>query len=66
MSGYYWILDGPSRVYCGMSYTGSSCEDTYLKNEVTRDKSGYYCITSNNWVSCNMIAAHDTCLVEVI
>ena len=19
--GYYWILDGPSRVYCGMNYT---------------------------------------------
>jgi len=24
MSGYYWILNGPSRVYCGMTYTGSS------------------------------------------
>ena len=21
-SGYYWITDGPSRVYCDMSYTG--------------------------------------------
>jgi len=20
MPGYYWILDGPSRVYCGMNY----------------------------------------------
>ena len=25
--GYYWILDGPSNVYRGMNYTGSSCED---------------------------------------
>ena len=21
-SGYYWILDGPRYVYCGMNYTG--------------------------------------------
>ena len=59
MSGYYWILDGPSRVYCGMSYTGSSCEDIYLNNEATRDKSGYYRINSNNWVFCDMSAARD-------
>ena len=26
-SGYYWITS--SRVYCGMNYTGSSCEDIY-------------------------------------
>ena len=28
--GYYWILDGPALVYCGMNYTGSSCEDIYI------------------------------------
>jgi len=28
-SGYYWITDGPTRVYCGMTYTGSSCENIY-------------------------------------
>ena len=27
ISGYYWILDGPRDVYCGMNYTGLSCED---------------------------------------
>ena len=27
--GYYWITS--SRVYCGMNYTGSSCEDIYDK-----------------------------------
>ena len=52
--GYYWILDGPSRVYCGMGYTGSSCEDIYNNNITTRDKSGYYRITNNQWVYCNM------------
>ena len=31
--GYYWILDGPRRVYCGMTYTGSSCEDIYNNNQ---------------------------------
>ena len=56
-SGYYWILDGPTRVYCGMNYTGVSCEDIYLSNEAIRDKSGYYRIISNNsWVFCDMIA----------
>ena len=61
MSGYYWILslDGPSRVYCDMSYTDSSCEDIYLNNEATRDKSGYYRINGNNWVFCDMSAARD-------
>jgi len=31
--GYYWTLheDGPNRVYCGMSYTGSSCVDMDLQ-----------------------------------
>ena len=29
-SGYYWITNGPTRVYCGMTYTGSSCEYIYM------------------------------------
>ena len=53
-SGYYWILDGPRRVYCGMNYTGSSCEDIYNNNPETRDKSGYYRIDDNQWTYCNM------------
>ena len=47
-SGYYWIT---SRVYCGMNYTGSSCEDIY---NITGDKSGYYRISDNKWTYCNM------------
>ena len=54
--GYYWILDGPSRVYCGMNYTGSSCEDIYNNNPETADKSGYYHINDNQWTYCNMTA----------
>ena len=54
-SGYYWITDGPSRVYCGMGYTGSSCEDLYINNVATRDKSGYYRVNIE-WVYCNMTA----------
>ena len=53
-SGYYWILDGPSKVYCGMNYTGSSCEDIYINNPETADKSGYYRINDNQWTFCNM------------
>ena len=37
MSGYYWILDGPSKVYCGLNYTGPTCEDIYLNNKATHD-----------------------------
>ena len=55
-SGYYWITDDPSRVYCGMTYTGSSCEDIYNNNPETVDKSGYYHINNNQWTYCNMIA----------
>ena len=55
-SGYYWILDGPSRVYCGMNYTGSSCEDIYNNNPETVDKSGYYRINESQWTYCNMTA----------
>ena len=52
--GYYWILDGPIRVYCGMTYTGSSCEDIYNGNAEIRDKSGYYHINDTQWTYCNM------------
>ena len=55
-SGYYWITDGPSRVYCGMNYTGSSCEDIYDNNPETGDKLGYYRINDNQWTYCNMTA----------
>ena len=55
-SGYYWITDGPSRVYCGMNYTGSSCEDIYNNNPEVCDKSGYYHINENQWTYCNMTA----------
>ena len=55
-SGYYWITDGPSRVYCGMNYNGLSCEDIYNNNPETGDKSGYYRINGNQWTYCNMTA----------
>ena len=55
-SGYYWILDGPRRVYCGMNYTGSSCEDIYNNNPETGSKSGYYRINDSQWTNCNMTA----------
>ena len=54
--GYYWILDGPRDVYCGMTYTGSSCEDIYNNNPEIREKSGYYRINSNQWIHCDMMA----------
>ena len=54
-SGYYWILDGPARVYCGMSNSGSSCEDVYVNNVEIRDKSGYYRI-NDKWAYCNKTA----------
>ena len=56
MSGYYWILDGPSKVYCGLNYTGPTCEDIYLNNEATHDKPGYYHNSSNYWTFCDMNA----------
>ena len=55
-SGYYWITDGPSRVYCGMNYAGSFCEDIYNNNPETGDKSGYYRINESQWTYCNMTA----------
>ena len=58
-SGYYWILDGPRIVYCGMNYyTGSSCEGIYKNNPETGLKPGYYHITESQlqWTYCNMTA----------
>ena len=51
-SGYYWITSG--RVYCGMNYTGSSCEDIYYNNPETGDKSGYFHVNDSQWTYCNM------------
>ena len=64
-SGYYWITDGPSKVYCGMNYTGSSCEGIYNNNPETRDKSGYYRIHDNQWTHCNMTAIIATNFIPV-
>ena len=36
-SGYYWITVGPTRVYCGMAYTGSSCVEIILKLVTSQD-----------------------------
>ena len=58
-SGYYWITDGPSRVYCGMNYAGSSCEDIYNSNPEVCDKSGYYRINDSQWTYCNMTATNN-------
>ena len=75
-SGYYWIV---KRVFCGMTYTGSSCDYIYNKypeiyKNNPKEKSGYYRLNNNQWTYCNMteIAANDdnfipTCAaVEVI
>ena len=43
-----------SRVFCGMNYTGSSCEDIYDNNRETVNKSGYYRVNDNQWTYCNM------------
>ena len=59
--GYYWILNGPRKVYCGMNYTGSSCENIYISNPETGDKSGYYRIDGKGWTYCSM-AAIMTCI----
>jgi len=37
-----------------MSYTGSSCEDIYIRYPETNGKSGYYLINSNEWKYCDM------------
>ena len=54
--GYYWITDGPRRVYCGINYTGSSCVDIYNSSPEVSDKSGYYRINDSQWTYCNMTA----------
>lgn len=54
MSGYYWITEGLSKVYCAMTYTGFSCEDIYYNNHETDGKSGYYRINSTQWTYCDM------------
>ena len=51
---YHWITDGPSRVYCGMNYVGSSYVDIYTNNPETVDKSGYYHINESQWTYYNM------------
>jgi len=56
MPGYYWITDGPTKVYCGMNYTGSSCLNIYNGNPETANKPGYYRINNNQWTYCNMTA----------
>ena len=62
-SGYYWIV---KRVFCGMTYTGSSCDYIYNKypeiyKNNPKEKSGYYRLNNNQWTYCNMteIAAKD-------
>ena len=54
--GYYWIA---SKVFCGMSFTGSSCEHIFKKySEIYRsdlkEKSGYYHLNNKNWTYCNI------------
>ena len=62
-SGYYWTA---KKVFCGMTYTGSSCDYIYNKypeiyKNNPKEKSGYYRLNSNQWTYCNMteIAAKD-------
>ena len=71
-SGYYQIFDvpviviitnnstsvnnGPKCVYCGMNYTGLSCEHIYNNNRETGYKNGYYPINNNQWTFCDMTA----------
>ena len=54
--GYYTIV---YKVYCGMTYTGSSCENIFKKYpEIHRnnpkEKSGYYRLNNNQWTYCDM------------
>ena len=56
ISGYYWITDGPTQVYCGMTYTESSCEDIcnniiMLKFVTIQDTIH---INDTQWTYCNM------------
>ena len=75
LPGYYTIVQ---KVYCGMSYSGSSCENIFRKYpEIHRtnpkEKSGYYRLNNNQWTYCDMAkiatnAAHfiSTCSVVEI
>ena len=36
-SGYQWITDEPKKVFYGMTYTSSSCEDIYTNHAEVRD-----------------------------
>jgi len=55
MSGYYWILDGRNKIYCGMTYTASSCEDISTNNPETGDRSS--CGITTQWTYCDMTIA---------
>ena len=58
--GHYSITGS---VYCGMNYTGSSCEDIHITFTETRNKSRYYHIKSNStdyWTYCNMTISNAT------
>ena len=62
-SGYYWIV---KRVFCGMTYTGSSCEHIYIKypeiyKNNPKERSRYYHLNNKQCTYCNMteIAAND-------
>ena len=54
--GYYTIVH---KVYCGMTYTGLSCENIFKKypeiyKNNPKEKSGYYRLNNNQWTYCNM------------
>ena len=46
--------------YCGMSYSGSSCEEICNNYPDTRDKSGYY-LVNDEWYYYNMDQADTPC-----
>ena len=52
----YVFGNGLSNVYCGMNYTGLSCEHIYNKNRETSNKNGYYPININQLTICNLTA----------
>ena len=56
LQGYYWIIDGPTNVHCGMNYTGQSCQHIYNNNPQTGNRNGYYPINNSQWTFCNMTA----------
>ena len=53
---YYGIINssGPSQVYCGMTYSGSSCEDICNNNPETGEHSRYYRINDLQLIYCDM------------